>query len=332
MKYQQLGKSGLKVSQVAFGGWGLGGGSVWSDMSPQVKQVERLLDEATELGINYIDTAPVYGTGQSELVLGEALKGRRDRFVLQSKCSLNWRGEGGNFHYERDGYTVNNDTSAAAVKKDVEDILRRMQIDCLDVVVVHYVCKTWPVEETVSAFKDLIREGKIRAFGLSNSQPADLDEYQKYGDVALVQEQYSLLAPYHGEDYFPTCRKYGTTFQVYGALEEGFLTGPEFFDREFVKPDIRARLPWTEEPRKSEILRLYKEVWGPLCEKYGCSYSNLFQAFTLAQYPDLSLLTGFRRVESMRNTVKSLEFELDEDDIALLAETARPAQVRVLDK
>ena len=332
MKYQELGKSGLKASVVAFGGWGLGGGSVWSDMLPKVNEVERLLDEAHELGINYIDTAPVYGTGQSELVLGEALKGRRDRFLIQSKCSLNWRGEGGNVHYARDGATVNNDTSAPAVKKDVEDILRRMQLDYLDLLVVHYVCKSWPVEETVSAFKDMIKEGKIRAFGLSNSQPADLDEYQQYGDVALVQEQYSLLAPYHGQDYFPTCDKYGTTFQVYGALEEGYLTGPQSFDRTFEKGDIRARLPWTEEARRNEILRLYREVWTPLCEKYGCSYSNLFQAFTLSQYPNLSLLTGFRRVESMRDTVKCLDLKLEDADIRLLAETAKPAQVRVLDK
>ena len=113
MKYQKLGKTDLEASVVSFGGWGIGGGSVWSDKSVNVADLEKLLDLAAELGINYIDTAPVYGTGASEQLLGEALKkGRRSKFLLQTKCSLNWRNDGGNFHYERDGYTVNNDTSA----------------------------------------------------------------------------------------------------------------------------------------------------------------------------------------------------------------------------
>ena len=104
MKYQKLGKTDLEASVVSFGGWGIGGGSVWSDKSVNVADLEKLLDLAAELGINYIDTAPVYGTGASEQLLGEALKkGRRSKFLLQTKCSLNWRNDGGNFHYERDG-------------------------------------------------------------------------------------------------------------------------------------------------------------------------------------------------------------------------------------
>ena len=94
MKYQKLGKTDLSASVVSFGAWGIGGGSVWPDMNVGVGEVERLLDEAIDLGINYIDTAPVYGTGLSEELLGKALKGRRDKFLVQTKCSLNWRGEG----------------------------------------------------------------------------------------------------------------------------------------------------------------------------------------------------------------------------------------------
>lgn len=127
MKFQKLGKTDIDVSVVALGTWGLGGGSVWTDGDSTVEDAKRLLDICHEHGVNYIDTAPVYGTGVSEELLGKALKGRRNDFVLQTKCSLNWRNEGGNFHYERDGYTVNNDTRASAVKKDVEDSLRRWE-------------------------------------------------------------------------------------------------------------------------------------------------------------------------------------------------------------
>lgn len=332
MKYQKLGKTDLEASVVSFGGWGIGGGSVWSDKSVNVADLEKLLDLAAELGINYIDTAPVYGTGASEQLLGEALKkGRRSKFLLQTKCSLNWRNDGGNFHYERDGYTVNNDTSARAIRKDVEDSLIRMQTDYIDVLVVHYVCKSWPVEETMGALQELIREGKIRAVGISNSKPQDLEEYEKYGTVALVQEQFSLLAPYHGLDYFPMANQHQTTFQVYGALEEGFLTDPCYVDRTFPKGDVRGKLPWIHEPIKGSIHKLF-DVMKPLTEKYHCSYSNLVQAWTLLQNPGINLLTGFTRPETMINTCESLRVCLSPEDAALMEEAAKPAQVRELDK
>ena len=204
------------------------------------------MDVCKEQGINYIDTAPVYGTGESEMLLGKALKTRRNDFVLQTKCSLNWRNDGGNFHYSRDGYTVNNDTSYDAIIRDVDDSLLRMDTEWIDSIIVHYVCKDWDVSETVSALEHLKKQGKIRTYGLSNSQPSDLEEYQKYGDVSLVQEFFSILSPFHGRDYFPVCEKYNTVFQVYGVLEEGFLTGPEFLKQKYQASDIRSRIPWVQ--------------------------------------------------------------------------------------
>ena len=331
MKYQKLGKTDLNASVVSLGSWGLGGGSVWHDTAVTEKDVAYLLDAAQDMGINYIDTAPVYGTGASEELLGAALAGgRRQKFLLQTKCSLNWRGTG-NFHYERDGYTVRNDTSDQAVRQDVEDSLRRLHTDYLDLIVVHYVCKDWPVEETMGALQDLIREGKVRAVGLSNSQPADLEAYAQCGTVALVQEQYSLLAPYHGMDYFDTCQAQNAVFQAYGSLEEGFLTAADYVDRSFPAGDVRGKLPWIHEPIKGNIHKLF-DVMQPLTEKYGCSYANLVQAWTLKQYPDLNLLTGFRRVETMRDTCRALEIPLTDADAALLSEAAKPAQVKELDK
>lgn len=332
MRYHKLGKTDLEASVISFGTWGLGGGSVWPDLTLSVGEVERLLDSASELGINYIDTAPVYGTGVSEELLGSALEGgRRNKFLLQTKCSLNWRNEGGNFHYERDGYTVNNDTSAQAVRKDVEDSLRRLRTDHIDIIVVHYVCGSWPAEETMGALCDMIKEGKLRAVGLSNSKPADLGEYEKYGVVALVQEQYSLLAPYHGVDYFPTAKAHNAVFQVYGALEEGFLTAPDYVDRTFPKGDVRGKLPWIHEPIKGAIHKLF-DVMGPLTEKYGCSYSNLVQAWTLRQYDNINLLTGFRHTQTMENSCRSLDIKLSDEDARIIGEAAIPAQVKELDK
>ncbi|MBS1315238.1 MAG: hypothetical protein HP045_01835 [Anaerotignum sp.] len=332
MRYQKLGNTDIDVSVIALGTWGLGGGSVWTDRDSTVEDTRNLLDICREYGVNYIDTAPVYGTGASEELLGRALKGRRQDFILQSKCSLNWRNEGGNFHYERDGYTVNNDTRAAAVKKDVEDSLRRMQTDYLDSVIVHYVCGSFPVEETVGAMEDLVREGKIRTYGLSNSQPADLAAYRRVGGkVSVVQEFFSILSPFHGREYFEMCRKNNTVFQTYGVLEEGFLTSPAFLDKEFAKTDIRSRLPWVA-PEKKEGLRRAFALWAPMCEEYHCSYAALVEAWALSQYDRMSLLVGMRRASSVEDTAKCLDIRLKAEDIKRMEEAVKAIQVAVLDK
>ena len=336
MKYQELGTSGIMVSRVSLGAWGLGGGSVWSDKTSTAADAMALLDACQEHGINYIDTAPVYGMGTSEELLGAALKGRRDKFVIQTKCSLNWRKEGGNFHYSRDGYTVCRDTRGAAIRKDVEGSLRRLQIDCIDSLVVHYVCPSFPVEETVGTLEDLIREGKIRTYGLSNSQPADLEEYESLlpdgsAGVSLVQEFFSILSPFHGRDYFDSCRKHGTTFQTYGVLEEGFLTSPDFLDRRFVPSDIRSRLPWVEPARREGIRRAFA-AWAPLCEAHGCSFSNLAEAWALAQDEGMNLLIGMRQPANVADSAKAVDITLSPEELRAMEEIVKPIQVEVLDK
>ena len=336
MKYQKLGNTDIDVSAVALGTWGLGGGSVWSDRDSTAAEAASLLDACREQGINYIDTAPVYGTGASEELLGAALKGRRHDFVLQTKCSLNWRQEGGNFHYSRDGYTVNNDTRAAAIKRDVEDSLRRMQTDYLDSVIVHYVCKSFPVDETVGALEELIREGKIRAYGLSNSQPADLEEYRQSparvsDGASVVQEFFSILSPFHGREYFKTAKKYGVTFQTYGVLEEGFLTSPAFLERRFAKTDIRSRLPWVEEKYQAGLRRAFA-AWEPLCRAHGCSFAGLVEAWALTQYDKMSLLVGMRKPENVADTAKCIDIRLSDDEIRLMERAVADIQVAVLDK
>lgn len=335
MRYQKLGNTDLNVSVLALGTWALGGGSVWTDRDSTSAEAARLLDACKDAGVNYIDTAPVYGTGASEELLGQALQGRRHDFILQTKCSLNWRGEGGNFHYSRDGYTVNNDTRPEAIRRDVEDSLRRMKTDYIDSVIVHYVCKGFPVAETVGALEDLIRAGKIRAYGLSNSQPSDLRDYLAAPDrragVAVVQEFFSVLSPFHGRDYFPVCRENGVSFQTYGVLEEGFLTGPAFLDKAFRKTDIRARLPWNE-AEKQEGLRRAFALWQPICDAHGCSFAALAEAWALTQYEKMSLLVGMRRPENLRDNLKCLELKLSADEIGQIEAAVRAIQVEVLDK
>lgn len=324
MKYQDLGKTDIKVSRISFGAWGLGGGKVWSDMSLDVKEISDLLDYASDLGINYIDTAPVYGIGTSEMILGKALKGRRDRFIVQTKCSLNWRNEGGEFEYIRDGYTVMKDHHASAIRKDVEDSLMRMDLDCIDSMVVHRMSSVVSPEETMNELQKLIKEGKIRTVFLSNSTPEDLKEYSKYGLVAGVQEKFSLLSQKQRR-YFDACQEYGTMFQAYGVLEEGGLTSRKIVATQWPEEDVRSTRIWSKEPMRSAVLELFDQL-EPLCEKYGCSMANLVQAWTLTQYENLNLLTGFRRRQTMADTVKVLDLKVEDADLALITEAAEKTQ------
>ena len=321
MEYQKLGNTELRVSKIAFGCWGLGGGSVWSDSSLSVRNVEDLLDEAKDLGINYIDTAPVYGIGQSETLLSKALKGRRDHFIVQTKCSLNWRNEGGEFEYERDGVTVNRDHRASAIRKDVEESLQRLDIEHIDAIVVHRISRTVPVQETMEELMKLKQEGKIRAVLISNSEPSDLEEYEKYGYAAGVQEKFSLLDQTK-RNYFDTCDKYNAIFQVYGSLEEGFLCGPSMLEKQYGEKDIRTGKKWAKEPHRAELLNLYERL-NPVREAHGCSWANLIQAWTLAQYQGISLLTGFRRTETMRDTCRVFDLKLSEQEIDLIGKSVK---------
>ena len=314
MRTMMLGTSGLEASVIAIGTYGIGGGNTWSDTKVSVESIVSLLDAATDLGVNLIDTAPVYGIGNSEELMGKALKGRRDRFLLQTKCGLNWRDAEGHIEYVRDGKHVYRNLSAGAIRQDLEDSLKRMGLDHVDIYMTHRQSDAVPVEETMGELQRLIQEGKIRAAGISRASPEILREYLKVGPVALVQEKFSILDRQNGEDYIPTCEKTSTAFQVYFSLETGALAGPQNIGKEFPEGDLRRGSRWFAKEMQPHMRALY-DGWQTLTEKYHCSYANLVQAWTLQQSASLNLLTGIRRVESLIDTAKVVDIRLSEEDV-----------------
>ena len=176
----------------------------------------------------------------------------------------------------------------------------------------------------MNELQKLIKEGKIRTVFLSNSTPDDLKEYSKYGLVAGVQEKFSLLSQKQRR-YFDACKEYGTMFQAYGVLEEGGLTSRNVVATQWPEEDVRSTRIWSKEPMRSAVLELFDQL-EPLCVKYGCSMANLVQAWTLTQYENLNLLTGFRRRQTMADTVKVLDLKVEDADLALITETAEKTQ------
>ena len=310
MKYLQIGD--MKVSLLAIGTWGMGGGTSWSDADDQ-ESID-IIHKGAELGINFIDTAPVYGTGHSEEVVGKALAGRRSSYILSTKCTMQWRDSNGTKMYERDGQTVYKCFSRESLRGDLEGSLKRLNTDYIDIYITHRQPDDISlIPDIYNTLDKFLREGKIRAIGISNSTAQHLAEYQKCGPIALVQEKFSLLETKLAEDYVPLCEKSNVLFQAFSVLERGLLGGKIGKDYILQKGEARTTIKWFEAVKLPGILAML-EGWKSICEKYSCSMANLVIAFTLNYSKSLNVLFGVRRIENLLDTAKSIDFHLEQED------------------
>ncbi len=273
-----------------------------------------IIHKAMDLGINLIDTAPVYGTGHSEEVVGKAIADRRSRCILSTKCTMQWRSDEGVKMYSRDGQTVYKNFSPASLKADLEDSLRRLKTDYIDIYITHRqpddINEVEPVYHTLAALK---KEGKIREIGLSNASPEFLRAYQKFGDIALVQEKMSLLSFSPLERYLPLCEKTGVVFQAFSPLERGLLTGKIGMDYVLAPGEARNTIPWFAPDKRRPVLDLLAG-WDDLTDKYHCSMTNLVLAATMRLSAVCNLLVGVRKMENLLDTVKTDNLMLEEQD------------------
>ena len=193
MEKRNIGKSGLSAPFLGLGTWAIGGGSWWGDNDDALSV--KAIETAVEQGITWIDTAPIYGLYHSEEVVGEALRHiDRDKVILSTKCGLEWRHESPVLHKVVDGVQTYRDLSAKSIIEDVEDSLRRLGTDHLDVLYTHWQTpdlSIFPLEETVEAMMKLKEQGKIRAIGASNTTAEFIRGYCKYGQLDVIQEKYS---------------------------------------------------------------------------------------------------------------------------------------------
>ena len=315
MKSMQIGKSGIAAPRLAIGAFAMGGGTAWSDTVVDADAFVEVFLKAAERGANYIDTAPVYGTGVSEEIVGRALKGRRDRFILATKCSLQWRDERGVLEYERDGRRVHRCFEPDSLRQDLEDSLRRLGTDYID----FYITHRQPAIEAIPAVMDTLltfkKEGKIRGIGISNATPEILEAYLRCGPVDLVQEHFSLLTREHAARYLPLCEREGVTFQTFRSLEEGVLSGKLTADYRAPAGDVRTGPKWFQPEHLPRALGMLDRL-RPLCDKYHCSMAALIFAWTLAQSESLNLLVGIRRLETLYDTIAAVDLTLEPEDVA----------------
>ena len=278
MEKRNIGKSGLSAPFLGMGTWAIGGGSWWGD-NDDALSVKAILT-AVEQGITWVDTAPIYGLYHSEEVVGEALKHLdRDKIILSTKCGLEWRHESPVLHKVVDGVQVYRDLSEKSILEDVEESLKRLGTDHIDVLYTHWQSpdfSIFPLEETVSALMKLKAQGKIRAIGASNMTADLIRGYCQYGELDVIQEKYSLLTRRVEKQLLPTCKELGVSIQAYSLK---LLAG-----------------------------------WQDLCEKYLCTPAQLVIALTARMIPGLHVLCGARTPEQVLDNAKALTLQLDGAD------------------
>jgi methylglyoxal reductase len=320
MRNIKIGKSGIEASAVGIGAWAIGGDSMWgaSDDAESVRTIHR----ARELGVTLLDTAPGYGLGHSEEVVGKALAGRRGDYVLSTKCGLRWDTTEGALKMERDGVRIVINTRPERIVEEIEMSLRRLQTDYIDIYIVHWPALPefpTPIADTMGALTELKKQGKIRAIGASNLSDAQFLEYVRAGQLDLIQEKYSMLDRGVGDRLFDLCGQYGVTFQAYSPLERGILTGKITASSQVHMGAARNRIKWFEPENLKKIAAL-SEKWAPLCKKYGCTMTQLVIGWTSAQGKgsNVHVLCGARKLPQIEDNAKGGDVVLDAADVATM--------------
>jgi aryl-alcohol dehydrogenase-like predicted oxidoreductase len=277
MEQIQIGATDIASSRIALGTWAIGGW-MWggTDESESIRTIQAALDR----GVTMIDTAPAYGFGRSEEIVGQALaeSGRRDRVLIATKVGLNWQ----------DGQ-VFRDASATRIRQEIEDSLRRLRTDRIDLYQVHWPDPTVPMEETARELDRLFRAGKIRALGVSNFSPAQMDQFRSVAPLHAVQPPYNLFERDAEADVLPYAQRNGLTVLAYGALCRGLLSGRMRADTQFSGDDLRRIDPKFQAPRFSQYLAAVDALARLARERYGRSVLALVVRWILDRGPTIAL-------------------------------------------
>lgn len=312
MLYRQLGQSDLNVSAVALGTWAIGG-SWWGGTDEQ--QAIAALQAGLDAGINLIDTAPIYGFGLSEEIVGKAIRGRdRSQIVLATKCGLVWCDEPAD---NPGGKRVDRDLSPANLRREVEDSLRRLGVDYLDLYQTHWQVEDTPIAETMATLLDLQQQGKIRALGVSNATPEQMDEYLAVGRIESTQPRYNMLDRRIEERYLPYCLEHGVGVLTYSSLNLGLLTGKISPDRQFPETDQRAKNPLFK-PEKIRELNARLEQFAPFRDKYGLNQTQLAIAWTISRPGVTCALVGVRNPEQALDIAPGGNVVIEPEDLAAM--------------
>jgi aryl-alcohol dehydrogenase-like predicted oxidoreductase len=299
------------------------------------KDSHRALMASIEQGITTIDTAPVYGFGKSEELVGNAVKGIRDKIQILTKFGLSWEGEKGEFFFStqlNDGTPANIHRYAGKenIIRECEDSLKRLQTDYIDLYQIHWPDPTTPIEESMEAVDQLIRQGKVRAAGVSNYNAEEMKKAGSVLTLASNQVSYSMVKRDIEEETVPYCIENNVGILVYSPLQRGILGGKIQPDHRFRRGDNRPETPYY---KLGNIIRTneFLDKIRPIAENRKISLSQLVLRWTLQQPGITCLLAGVRNEEQLLENAGTLQFELSQEEINEINENLENLELSIED-
>jgi len=307
LDYNEIQGTHIISSRIALGTWAMGG---WMWGGSEDKESIRTIHAALDHGINLIDTAPIYGYGRSEEIVGEALRqgGRRDSVILATKVGLDWT----NGKVERN-------STRQRILHEFEDSLRRLQTDYIDIYQVHWPDPLVPIEETAATLRELYEQGRIRAIGVSNYSPAEMARFSAVAPLHTIQPPYNLFEREIEDEILPFAVGRRITTLTYGALCRGLLSGAMRLDRQFANGDMRKTTdPKFQPPHFAEYLNAASKLDAFARENYGKRVIHLAVRWLLDQPGVGVALWGARHPEQLAAIREVIGWSLGKSDFAAI--------------
>ena len=308
MNTKRLGNSELFITPLGLGTWAIGGGDNpygWGKQSDE--ESIAAIQKAIDLGINWIDTAKGYGYGHSEEVVGKAVKGRRDKVIIATKCGILWK---------EDGSDIYGHLKADSIKAEVESSLKRLQTDVIDLYQIHWPLPDEDIEEGWGAIADLVKEGKVRYGGVSNFSVEQMKRIAPIMEITSLQPPYNMVKPEIEAEILPYCAQNNIGVIVYSPMQSGLLSGKFTAERAaaFPSDDWRKGDPNFNEPLLSLNLDLVESL-KKIAERKAISVANLAIAWTLRRSEVTGAIVGARRPAQIEETIKAAEVKLSQAEI-----------------
>ncbi|WP_210487207.1 aldo/keto reductase [Rufibacter aurantiacus] len=322
MEYRKLGTTDLEVSVLTFGAWAAGG---WMWGGTERQEAVDAIRAAYEHGMTSIDTAPIYGQGLSEEIVGEAIKGiPRDKVQILTKYGMRWDLAKGDFAMNsEDNQGKNIDiykyAGRESIIKECEDSLRRLGTDYIDLYQIHWPDSTTPIQETMETVAQLIKEGKVRQAGVSNYNVAQMQEAEKYLTLASNQVPYSMVHRNIEADVVPHSLEQQIGILAYSPLERGLLTGKIKPGHHFNEGDHRASLP-IYQPENLVKVNAFLDKIKPLADDKNATLGQLVLRWTIAQPGITIALVGARNAEQTIQNAKAMDVQLSQEEITFITD------------
>ncbi|MFH0883516.1 MAG: aldo/keto reductase [bacterium] len=306
MNTRQLGNTDLHLTEIGFGAWAIGGSWLFGWGSQDDNESIAAIHRALELGINWIDTAAVYGLGHSEEIVAKAVKDMRNEVIIATKCSQVWDDSG----------NVTTVLERESIRKEAEASLRRLNTDVIDLYQIHWPNDDVRIEEGWAEIACLIEEGKVRYGGVSNFLVSHLVRAQAIHPIASLQPPYSMFRRGIETSQMPWCAEHGTGILAYSPMQSGLLTGTFDINR-IADDDWRRKSPEFNEPNLTINLGFVEKL-KPIAEKYGKTVAQLSVAWTLRNPELTSAIVGARRPSQVEEIAGSAGWEIEAEDLGTI--------------